>query len=88
VEAAVAFRERQVELSSFNERVTLELPNAGSHRVWYSATGMDAGHQLDTTAEGGPAPDRYLLQLLLAPKAPDSFSPGTASRLPTGTASP
>lgn len=73
VEASVEFPERQIELSSFNERLPLELPDTGWHRVRYCATGMDAGHQLDNTAENEPAPDRYLLQLWPAPKAPDSI---------------
>ena len=58
-------------LQSFEHFFEVELPRTGPHRARYSAAGLDAGRELDTTDEGEVAPDRYLLQLWPAEPAPD-----------------
>lgn len=58
-------------LAGFDEHHEVHFPQAGAHRARFCATGMDAGHELDTTDEGEPAPDHYLLQIWPAEPAPD-----------------
>jgi len=71
VEASVEFTEPDALLSSFEEFVGIELPATGWYRARFCASGMDEGRELDTPDEGESAPDRYLLQMWLAPQAPD-----------------
>lgn len=71
VEVSFDVPSTQLSLSAFEDFRDVSLPQAGSHRVRFSASGMDAGRELDTTDEDEPAPDRYLLQLWPAPPAPD-----------------
>ena len=72
VEAPYLVSEQDLSLESFEEFFEVHLPATGPHRARYSATGMDAGHELDTTDEDELAPDRYLLQLWPAAEAPDA----------------
>lgn len=71
VEASVEFTEDDALLSSFEEFVGIELPATGWYRARYCGSGMDEGRELDTPDEDEEAPDRYLLQVWLAPHAPD-----------------
>jgi len=72
VEASVELTSAAGSLQSFEDFYDIEWPATGWHRVRMSATGMDAGKDLDTTGEDDDAPDRYLLQLWPAPEAPDA----------------
>lgn len=74
VEASVEFTEAGALLSSFDEFVGIELPTTGWYRARYCASGMDEGRELDTPEEDESAPDRYLLQLWLAPQTPDEVT--------------
>ena len=69
----LSFRPRQADLvlQTFQDFSELRLPTVRNLRVRYCVTGMDAGHQTDTTLEGEPAPDRYRLQLWPAEPAPE-----------------
>ncbi|WP_340537881.1 hypothetical protein [Nocardioides sp. GXZ039] len=78
VEASVEFAATAAVLSSFDEVIELELPQAGWHRARYSAHDMQAGSDLDATDEGESAPDRYVLQLWPAPEAPDAVVVGAS----------
>ncbi len=49
------------------------VPNAGSYRVRYCATGMDAGRQSGALGDVEDAPDRYLLEFWPAPIARDQI---------------
>ncbi|MFG1628343.1 hypothetical protein [Kribbella sp. NPDC049227] len=52
------------------------------YRVRYCGTGMDAGHKTDTTLDGEPLVDHYLLQFWPAPPEPDrviKVTSGTAA---------
>ena len=72
VEASYDVATEMLSLQSFEDSFDVTLPATGPHRARYSAAGMDAARQLDTTDEDEDAPDRYLLQLWQAPEAPDS----------------
>lgn len=49
------------------------VPSAGSYRVRYCATGMDAGRQSGALVTAEDAPDRYLLAFWPAPFEPDEI---------------
>lgn len=51
-----------------------------THRVRYSATGMDAAHQAGVVFEDEPPVDRYLLQLWPEPHAPDAVVKQTSAQ--------
>ena len=72
VEVSYDVRDHDLSLESFEDFYEVRVPATGPHRARYSASGMDAGKDLDTTDEGEAAPDRYLLQLWPAPEAPDA----------------
>jgi hypothetical protein len=72
VEAPFDVPATDLALHAFDHSSDVRLPATGPHRARYCGSGMDAGHDLDTTDEGEPAPDRYLLQLWPAPEAPDA----------------
>lgn len=60
-------------LDTFDESLPLRIPHSGWHRARYNLHAMDAGHEMDTPAEGQTAPDSYLLQLWPAPPAADAI---------------
>jgi hypothetical protein len=60
-------------LQAFQDSYEIRLPAVRTLRVRYCATGMDAGHNADTTLEGEPAPDRYRLDLWPAEPGPEAI---------------
>ena len=72
VEVSVDLTSSDLTLATFDNAYACQVPRNGWHRARYSVTEMDAGQELDTTADGEAAPDRYLLQLWPAEHAPDA----------------
>lgn len=52
---------------------TVPLPTAGTYRVRYCASGMDAGRSQDVTIDHEQPPDRYRLQCWPAPPSQDTI---------------
>jgi hypothetical protein len=69
VEVSFTSQETALTLAAFEEFEPVQLPEPGTFRVRYCASGMDEAHRMDTD---GPVPDRYLLQLWPASPAPDA----------------
>ncbi|MCO8269030.1 hypothetical protein M1L60_00335 [Actinoplanes sp. TRM 88003] len=59
-------------VAAFEDSFALRLPVVRSLRARLSASGMDAGHDADTTPDDGTSPDRYLLELWPAAPAADA----------------
>ncbi|MET0789394.1 MAG: hypothetical protein ABWY33_09140 [Cellulomonas sp.] len=71
VEASVVLTDGPYLLTAFDVAEDLEVPTAGPYRARWCASGMDAGHDMDTAVREGEAPDSYLLQLWPASILPD-----------------
>lgn len=71
VEASVDVADPDLRLAAFDDARAVRLPAAGPHRVRMCASGFEAARREEDLGEDGPVPDRYLLQLWLAPAAPD-----------------
>lgn len=72
VEVSFTPMRRELALTSFEDYFGVRLPAAGSLRVRYCASGMDAAHQQDTVMSDEPVADRYLLRLWQGDPGPDS----------------
>ena len=59
----------EVVLSTFDHSETIVLPELGTYRARYCATGMDQARDQDTRHDGEEVTDRYLLALWPAPPA-------------------
>ncbi|MEJ3658027.1 hypothetical protein WEH80_34190 [Actinomycetes bacterium KLBMP 9759] len=80
VEASLAVGEGPYVLAAFDVGEPVVMPEPGTYRVRWHASGMDAASDLDVRMTGTPAPDRYLLQLWPAPPAADTILRRTSAQ--------
>ena len=72
VEVSFVTDDANLALSAFDDTAEFQLPAAGTYRVRYCASGMDAAHSA-TRMPDEPVIDRYRLTFWPAPAAPDAI---------------